>query len=1154
MKAYINFFFTCARYIIPSRVLLCMLTSLFCALSPFISFSQGKEANIWYFGVHAGIDFNTGSPPSVLLNGQTYLFTGPNAGSACISDANGNLLFYTDGVKIWNQNHVVMQNGDNLGYKTTQGAMIVKDPGNQNYYYFFNYAWETASWQYFFQYSVIDMALDNGLGGVVPSLKNIRLGSHMSEHLSAVHHANTEDVWVVAHGLGTSNYYSFLVTADSLHTQPVVSNAGGIFTSNSGYMKISPDGQLIGAGVQIGTGGIFNLLSFNNATGVISENFYLSIPMSSFGVEFSPDNNKLYISGGISHFIQLDLNAGSSQDILNSMFTIGTAMGALQLGPDGKIYCAHSGYYLGVINNPNEAGIACNYDPQGVFLGSGFCSVGLPSFIQSYLNDPEYATTQHCAGQPTQFNIANTNGIDSVYWKFKDFGNMPNDTSTLLSPAYTFSGPGTYYPELTVYSGLLHKTVKDTVVIYPLPTPQLGSDTLFCPGATIALMLDAGPGDTYNWNGNFTPGSQTLAVTDTGTYFVRVRQHGCNGYDTIQVGSYPPATADITNAQFNNSNCNQADGSITGMVFGAVIPFGIVWHNDGGVEVGTGPDLLNVPAGSYTATVSFGDNCTQEFGPYSITDNNATQIADVLPTHDHCNQGMGGLSVLPASGNPADFLYSLNGGPYQANSGFFTGLGEGGYHISLKDAAGCISNVYTQVIENIPGPEIDCIATPETGSSSDGSITVISPNTGLTYQLEGGLPQTGNIFTGLTAQIYYLLVTDGFGCTARDTVEVESLQGSTLVALAGINRQCLNKPASSDIRLTRVSGLKQFKATLYYNAGILNCTNFNSNEVDFPGITAQMFTAPARVEIAWNGSTAVTNTDTLLVGSLIFETTQPGLADINWEHGSPMTWFLNEAGDTIQQPALIPGNIQVHEIPEIGLQQPPPLCEGDSITLSAGVNGGTAPMQYTWTGPQGSSSTQQLTIAQAGSGDDGLYHFTVSDYFNCADTTQIMLSVVPLPQANFPTTTDTIYYEQQTQLQATPGYASYQWNTGDTTYFINIIEEGDYSVLMQTAEGCTNLEKVTLIDTWFPFNIPNAVTPNGDGLNDSFRPVTDYDRFSRFSMVIYNSWGQRIFETTRPAEGWDGKDAAAGVYVWVITYADYMGKVSTLKGSVTLVK
>jgi gliding motility-associated-like protein len=230
------------------------------------------------------------------------------------------------------------------------------------------------------------------------------------------------------------------------------------------------------------------------------------------------------------------------------------------------------------------------------------------------------------------------------------------------------------------------------------------------------------------------------------------------------------------------------------------------------------------------------------------------------------------------------------------------------------------------------------------------------------------------------------------------------------------------------------------------------------------------------------------------------------------------------------------------------------LCEGDNITLSPGVNGGTAPIQYAWTGPQGSSSAQQLTIPHVGSGDSGLYHFTVSDYFNCADTTQIMLSVVPLPQANFPTTTDTVYYEQQTQLQATPGYASYQWNTGDTTYFINITEEGDYSVLMQTTEGCSNLEKVTLIDTWFPFNIPNAFTPNGDGLNDTFRPVTDYDRFSKFSMVIYNSWGQKQFETTKPADGWNGKDAAAGVYVWVITYADYLGKVSMLRGSITVVR
>src|SRR5690606_24530023 len=135
MKAHDKKHFNRSGYIILSRVLLYMVTTLFCALSPFSAFSQGKEANIWYFGAHAGIDFNTGSPPSALINGQTNLFTGPSAGTATISDENGRLLFYSDGIRIWNLNHVIMLNGDNIGNISTQGAMIVKDPGNPNYYY-----------------------------------------------------------------------------------------------------------------------------------------------------------------------------------------------------------------------------------------------------------------------------------------------------------------------------------------------------------------------------------------------------------------------------------------------------------------------------------------------------------------------------------------------------------------------------------------------------------------------------------------------------------------------------------------------------------------------------------------------------------------------------------------------------------------------------------------------------------------------------------------------------------------------------------------------------------------------------------------------------------------------------------------------------------
>jgi len=304
----------------------------------------------------------------------------------------------------------------------------------------------------------------------------------------------------------------------------------------------------------------------------------------------------------------------------------------------------------------------------------------------------------------------------------------------------------------------------------------------------------------------------------------------------------------------------------------------------------------------------------------------------------------------------------------------------------------------------------------------------------------------------------------------------------------------------------------------------------------------------------WQSTIPVSSSDTLTLGTFIFETTQAGTADIYWEELSHVTYFLNASHDTIF-PVFFTGEIKVFEIPKASINNTNQVCEEESVILLAEINGGADPMEYTWQSPSGGSQAAlSFPIANAQPQDGGQYRFTVKDLNNCADTLVFNLEVVPKPTANFPTTTDTIFYEKEYQLQATPGYASYQWSTGDTTYFINITEEGEYSVLMQTAEGCTNLEKVTLIDTWFPFNIPNAFTPNSDGLNDTFRPVTDYDRFSKFSMVIYNSWGQKQFETTNPAEGWDGKDAAAGVYVWVITYADYLGKVSTLRGSVTVVR
>ncbi|MHC1774790.1 MAG: gliding motility-associated C-terminal domain-containing protein [Lentimicrobium sp.] len=104
--------------------------------------------------------------------------------------------------------------------------------------------------------------------------------------------------------------------------------------------------------------------------------------------------------------------------------------------------------------------------------------------------------------------------------------------------------------------------------------------------------------------------------------------------------------------------------------------------------------------------------------------------------------------------------------------------------------------------------------------------------------------------------------------------------------------------------------------------------------------------------------------------------------------------------------------------------------------------------------------------------------------------------------------------------------------------------------------GCAAIDSAYLKNVYMPFyfNVPNAFTPDGDGLNDVFRPVATGDLIRQFSMVIYNRWGQKVFETSDLSIGWDGEDTPAGVYSWVISYSDMVGKVAKLRGEVTLVR
>lgn len=356
-----------------------------------------NQANIWYFGQFAGLDFNSGTP-RVLNNGALNT----DEGCATISNAFGQLMFYTDGMTVWNRRHLPMPNGSDLmgNRSSTQSAVAVPKPGNDSIYYLFtvdNYAGPNG-----FRYSVIDMSRDNGNGVVID--KNILLFAPSTEKVTAVRHWNNTDVWVIAHEWESNAFRSYLVTKDGVSNTPVISNIGSIHEGEPGntigYMKVSPDGSKIALAQYKTTR--FELFRFNAGTGVVSSPIVLedSSYVSPYGVEFSPDGRKLYIGnfGSPSRVRQVDVEVYDPDIIKYSVMNIsknrkGLGYGALQVAPDGKIYIAQSNSEtIACIRNPNELGMGCKFAEDWINLGDGLSKSGLPTFIQSYYDKCDETT------------------------------------------------------------------------------------------------------------------------------------------------------------------------------------------------------------------------------------------------------------------------------------------------------------------------------------------------------------------------------------------------------------------------------------------------------------------------------------------------------------------------------------------------------------------------------------------------------------------------------------------------------------------------------------------------------------------------------------------------------------------------------------------
>ncbi len=375
---------------------------LIISLFLFLNLSAQKETTNWVFG------------DSLLM---TFTDTGINCvqiptnikheASASISDSAGNLLFHTDGKYVWNKLNAVMPNGCCLNIdqywiyasSVTQGVVIIPKPDNSNKYYIFSRANDTLS------YSIIDLALDGGLGDVEQKNQSVIFDTLM-EKMHAVKHANGRDWWLVVHEripsfspTTTNRFYMLLITPEGVQG-PYEQHVGHLidYYTTWGEMIFSPDGSRLAL-----TGYNFvEIFDFDRCTGVLTEYAYIDNfepgVFDAYGLSFSPDGNKIYVSSINSDLLyQYCLNCNDSIEETKVLLFEnpygGYFIGQHELGPDDKIYFVigykvmpnniftYKNMNLCVINEPNQEGFACNLDTSSIWLGGRRAIMGLPNLV-----------------------------------------------------------------------------------------------------------------------------------------------------------------------------------------------------------------------------------------------------------------------------------------------------------------------------------------------------------------------------------------------------------------------------------------------------------------------------------------------------------------------------------------------------------------------------------------------------------------------------------------------------------------------------------------------------------------------------------------------------------------------------------------------------
>ncbi|MGQ9846120.1 MAG: DUF7948 domain-containing protein [Bacteroidales bacterium] len=787
-----------------------------------------------------------------------------------------------------------------------------------------------------------------------------------------------------------------------------------------------------------------------------------------------------------------------------------------------------------------------------------------------------------CVNSPTHFT--NTSQLATeYYWDFGD-GNQ----STEVNPTHTYTQPGTYYVTL-IANNPTSCNIADTI-IRPIVVESIQiqtNDTSICFGNSVTLTASAIGNSfplTYVWDDQFpiqdtlnnaiTNPNLTISPQQNQNYFIVVSDGICTVHDTVHV----EVNKVIIQAQPDTTICPNSTATIQANVIFSTGTVSYQWNPSSSIVSGanTNSPLVNPQQSTtYTVTASESHGCTFVDSVRVNIDPFTAQFSFIQPIlcHNICN---GELQVtvtdpfLPVNYNWSNSDTSA----HQQN------LCEGTYTVTVTDALGC-SVMLTETFTNPPLLEASIQVL------SPAQCDSIHPNTGsIGTQVWGGTPgyhyhwntnDTIPLLQNLFAGSYSVTITDSNGCdTVLSTVindpsplQIATSQQPTTcfgscdgVAQVYITTEgsppysyIWNTQSSSTIIHDLCSGVYSVTVT-----DAEYCVRVQSVWVQQPDSIRPILNIPA---IKCYGDTTSIFITQVLGGS-------PSYSFL-WNNGDTTT-AIHGIGSGVYT-VIITDSHLCKDTTHINVVQPSLLDAGVNITntlcsescngsINISPHGGTLPYSFVWSNGSHSQNIQNLC--------EGNYEITITDGNGCTYTAQYnVLNNQYSPPLNALAQPYVIYRGQNSHLYAVANSnLHFTWwpaHSLSSGYVQNPIASPDsttaYIVQITDAYGCTNIDTVvvTVLDVICaePYiYVPNAFTPNDDGINDIL--YVHADMATDLYFAIYDRWGEKIFETTDASKGWDGKykgkplDPAVFVYYLKVTCLNRLQ--FEKKGNITLIR